>query len=204
MKLTVTTFLTLDGVGQGPGGPDEDSSGAFEYGGWLPAYFDDDCGNAIDESFRKADAFLLGRKTYEIFAGSWGHVTDPDNPVAVKFHTLPKYVASRTVDKLDWANSTVLEGDVAEAVRALKAQPGNELQVHGSINLIQTLIRHSLVDEFRFLIFPVMLGAGKRVYDDIVPTALELVDTKRTGTGVMVQTYRAAGSPTYSTVGPLE
>lgn len=205
MELTAMTFLTLDGVAQGPGGPDEDRSGGFEYGGWVPAYLDEGFGNAVDETFDKAGAFLLGRRTYEIFAGSWGQMSNPTaDPVAAKLNTLPKYVASRTLDAVDWTNSTLLDGDVAGAVRNLKQQPGGELQVHGSIGLLHTLIKNELVDEFRFLIFPVMLGAGRRVFDDIIPTALELVDTKRTGSGVMVQTYRPTGRPDFQTVGPLE
>ncbi|WP_113704127.1 dihydrofolate reductase family protein [Nonomuraea lactucae] len=200
MKLTVTTFMTLDGIAQAPGGPDEDRSGGFEHGGWLVPHLDEDFGRAMDGWFAPADAFLLGRKTYEIFAAHWPHVTDPDDPVATKLNTLPKYVASRTLDKAEWEGTTLLRDDVAGAVTRLKAEPGRELQVHGSLDLIQTLIRADLVDEFRLLIFPVVLGTGKRLFDDIIPTGLKLIDSKATSTGVLLQTYEAAGRPSYGTV----
>jgi dihydrofolate reductase len=204
VKLTVTTFMTVDGIGQGPGGPDEDRSGGFPYGGWLVPHFDEDVGQAIVGWFAAADAFLLGRKTYEIFVAYWPKVTNETDPVATKLNTLPKYVASRTLDRADWAGTTLLQGDVVEAVTKLKAQSGRELQVHGSLNLIQTLIKADLVDEFRLVIGPVVLGAGKRLFDDITPTGLRLIDTKSTGTGVMLQTYQTAGRPTYGTVPPAE
>jgi dihydrofolate reductase len=154
----------------------------------------------VDGWFAEADAFLLGRKTYEIFAAYWPKVTDESHPVATKLNTLPKYVASRTLEEADWAGTTLLQGDVAEAVTELKAEPGRELQVHGSLNLIQTLISADLVDQFRVLIFPLVLGTGKRLFDDIIPTGLKLIDSKATSTGVMLQTYEAAGRPAYATV----
>ncbi|MCG5216367.1 dihydrofolate reductase family protein [Streptosporangium soli] len=200
MKLTVTTFITLDGVGQGPGDPDEDRSGGFEHGGWLAPYVDDDFGRAIDGWFAAADAFLLGRETYEIFAAYWPKVTDENELVATKLNTLPKYVATRTLDEAGWAGTTLLKGDVVEAVTRLKGEPGRELQVHGSLNLIQTLVRADLVDEFHLVIFPVVLGTGKRLFDDVVPTGLRLVDSKATSTGVMLQTYRTTGRPAYGSV----
>jgi dihydrofolate reductase len=196
--------MTLDGVAQGPGGPTEDRDGGFEYGGWLVPHVDEDFGHAVDGWFATADAFLLGRRTYEIFAGYWPKVTDENDPVASKLNKLPKYVASRTLDKAGWTGTTLLREDVVEAVAKLKADPGRELQVHGSLNLIQTLIRADLVDEFRLLIFPVVLGVGKRLFEDIVPTGLELIDSKATGTGVMLQTYRAQGRPEFGTVPLLE
>ncbi|GII52066.1 deaminase reductase [Planotetraspora thailandica] len=204
MKLTVTTFMTLDGIAQGPGGPEEDRSGGFEHGGWLVPHVDEDFGRAMNDWFVPADAFLLGRKTYEVFAATWGKVTDEDNIVATKLNTLPKYVASRTLEKADWAGTTVLRDDVAETVAKLKAEPGRELQVHGSLTLIQTLIKADLVDEFRLLVFPVVLGTGKRLFGDIIPTGLTLLDSKATSTGVMLQTYQAAGRPAFATVAPLE
>ncbi|GAA4586154.1 dihydrofolate reductase family protein [Planotetraspora phitsanulokensis] len=204
MKLTVTTFMTLDGIAQGPGGPEEDRSGGFEHGGWLVPHVDEDFGRAMNDWFVPADAFLLGRKTYEVFAATWGKVTDEDNIVANKLSTCPKYVASRTLESADWAGTTVLRDDVAEAVAKLKAEPGRELQVHGSLTLIQTLIKADLVDEFRLLVFPVVLGTGKRLFGDIVPTGLKLIDSKATGTGVMLQTYQATGRPAFATVPPLE
>jgi dihydrofolate reductase len=200
LKLTVTTFMTLDGIAQGPGGPDEDRSGGFEHGGWLVPHIDDDFGRVMDARFAEVDAFLLGRRTYEIFAGYWPKVTDESNPAAVKLNTLPKYVASRTLEEGEWAPTTVLKGDVADAVAELKSRPGRELQVHGSLDLIQTLIRADLVDEFHLLVFPVVLGTGKRLFEDIVPTGLELVDSEATSTGVAVQTYRTIGRPAFGTV----
>ena len=162
MKLTVTTFTTLDGVGQGPGGPDEDRDGGFENGGWFIPHADEDFGRAIGGWFGEADAFLLGRRTYEIFTSYWPKVTNESDPVASRLNGLPKYVASRTLENPEWAGTTVLQGDVAEAVAALKAEPGRELQVHGSLNLIGTLVSADLVDEFHVLIAPVVVGAGKR------------------------------------------
>ncbi|WP_084964789.1 dihydrofolate reductase family protein [Thermoactinospora rubra] len=200
MKLTVTTFMTLDGIAQAPGGPDEDRNSGFEHGGWVVPHIDEDFGRAIDARFAEADAFLLGRKTYEIFAAYWPKITDPDDPVAGKLNGLPKYVATRTLDKAEWAGTTLLKGDVVEAVAELKSRPGRELQVHGSLNLVQTLIKADLVDEFYLLVFPLVLGTGKRLFDDIVPTGLKLLDSRTTGNGVMVQTYRTAGRPVYGSI----
>lgn len=199
MRLTVTTFITLDGIAQGPGAPDEDRDGGFAYGGWVVPHFDDVCGQAVDGWFRRADAFLFGRRTYQIFASHWPRVTG-DDIVATKLNSLPKYVATRTLDEAGWAGTTLLRGDVAEAVAKLKAEPGEELQVHGSVNLLQTLIKADLVDEFRLLVFPVVLGAGKRLFDDIVPTGLRLVDSRSSGTGVQLQTYRPTGRAVFGTV----
>ena len=204
MKLTVTTFTTLDGVGQGPGGPDEDRDGGFENGGWFIPHADEDFGRAVGGWFGEADAFLLGRRTYEIFASYWPKVTDESDPVASRLNGLPKYVASRTLESPEWEGTTVLQGDVAEAVAALKAEPGRELQVHGSLNLIRTLVSADLVDEFHVVIAPVVIGGGKRPFDDVTPTGLELVGTEATGSGLMLQTYRAAGRPVYGTPPPPE
>jgi dihydrofolate reductase len=204
LKLTVTTFTTLDGIAQAPGGPDEDREGGFEYGGWLSPHIDDDFGREIDNRFAEVDAFLLGRKTYEIFAGFWPKVTDEDDPVASKLNALPKYVATRTLDEANWEGTKLLKGDVAEAVTELKAEPGRELQVHGSLNLIQTLIKADLVDEFHVLVFPLVLGTGKRLFDDITPIGLKLTDSKTTSTGVMVHTYEAAGRPQFAAIPGVE
>ncbi|HEY0606148.1 MAG TPA: dihydrofolate reductase family protein, partial [Herpetosiphonaceae bacterium] len=148
-KLVVGTFVTLDGVMQAPGGPDEDRDGGFQHGGWLVPYFDAQFVAIMTEWTMRAGAFLLGRKTYEIFAGSWPNSTDPADEVATALNTRPKFVASRTLDQLDWNNSHLLTGDVAEAVAKLKAQQGGEIQVHGSGDLLQTLLKHDLVDTLR-------------------------------------------------------
>jgi len=197
MKLVVGTFLTLDGVMQGPGGPEEDRSGGFEHGGWLVPYFDDMMGKVVTAWTEAADGLLLGRRTYEIFAAHWPRIGDED-PIARKLNRVPKYVASRTLDRLEWNNSTLLEGDVAAEVAKMKREPGRELQVTGSGNLIQTLLKHDLVDEFRLWEFPVVLGKGKRLFaDGAIPAALKLTDTKTSTTGVAIHTYRPAGKPDY-------
>jgi dihydrofolate reductase len=196
MKLTVTMFMTLDGIAQGPGGADEDRDGGFEYGGWFIPHVDEDFGQAIGARFAAAEAFLLGRRTYEIFAGHWPHVTDPDDPVASKLNSLPKYVPTTTLDEAGWAGTTLLKDDVVNAITELKAQDGGELQVHGSINLVQTLIREGLVDEYFIVVAPVVLGEGKRLFGDgTVPAGLELTSSQATATGLVMQTYRPTGEP---------
>src|SRR5215210_4111494 len=176
-KLVVGTFVTVDGVMQAPGGPDEDREGGFEHGGWSFNYWDDVMGQRIVEATLRAGALLLGRKTYEIFAAHWPRVGD-DDPVAAKLNSVPKHVASRTLDEVTWNNSSLIQGDVAEAVGALKQEPGDEIQVTGSGDLIQTLLDHDLVDEFRLWVFPVVLGEGKRLFaGGTIPAALKVVDT---------------------------
>jgi dihydrofolate reductase len=198
MRLTLHTFLTLDGVLQAPGGPDEDRDGRFEHGGWSFPYGDQDFGVAVGGWFDQADAFLLGRKTYQIFAGHWPRVTDPGDPVASKLNTLPKYVASTTLGTADWHNSSLLGGDVAAEVAKLKERPGRELQVHGSGQLAQTLIEHDLVDEYRLLYFPVHLGSGKKLFrDGARAAALRLLSATTTSTGVIIATYEPAGPAQY-------
>jgi dihydrofolate reductase len=200
-KLVVSTFVTLDGVMQAPGGPEEDRSGGFEHGGWLAPHFDDDAGAFMNEVFERVGSFLLGRRTYEIFAGYWPHVTDEDDPIASRLNNLPKYVASRSLENAEWQNSTVIR-DVPTEVAALKEQPGGELQVHGSANLIQTLIENDLVDAYNVLTFPVVLGTGKRLFPEgVMPGALRLTESRTTGTGVVISLYERAGKPTYGTVG---
>ena len=202
MKLVVQQFLTLDGVVQGPGGPDEDRSGGFEHGGWLAPYGDDVFGQWIIDAIEQADGFLLGRKTYEIFAGFWPNVTDPDNQVATMLNAQPKYVASTTLDTAAWDNTTLLKGDVAGAISRLRREPGRELQVHGSAHLAQTLMRDDLVDAYRLYVAPVVVGTGKRLFPDgAAPAAMRLTDSKQTSTGIVAHTYERAGKPSYGTIG---
>ena len=198
MRLTLHTFLTLDGVLQAPGGPGEDDTGGFTHGGWGFPYDDDDFGVAMTGWFEHADAFLLGRKTYEIFAGFWPQAADENDPIANKLNVLPKHVASTTLDSVDWQNSSLLRGDVVSAVAQLKEQPGDELQVHGSGDLAQTLIAHDLVDEYRLLIYPIHLGSGKKLFPDgLKAAALRLVGSSTTSTGVIIATYEPAGPVQY-------
>lgn len=198
MRLTTTTFVSLDGVYQAPGGPDEDDEGGFRHGGWTFPYADEDFGAAVTAWFGNADAFLLGRKTYDIFAGYWPKVTDNNDPIASPLNALPKYVVSGSQRPLDWQNSRLVTGDVVAEIAELKRQPGRELQVHGSGNLLHTLIRRGLVDEYRLLIYPVLLGTGKRLFPDgDVGAALRMVDSKTTGKGVQINTYEPAGPVQY-------
>jgi dihydrofolate reductase len=196
MKLTTTAQVSVDGVMQGPGGPDEDELGAFERGGW--AHFDNESGAVMDEIYQRADAFLFGRRTYQVFAGSWGTWDDPgDSPIWTALHTKPKYVASTTLTDPRWANTTVLSGDLTAAVGKLRAKPGGELQVHGSGALFRWLFDNDLVDEMNLFTFPVVVGQGTRLFPDNGPnTALELVGSQVvTPTGVTIQVYRPIGRP---------
>jgi dihydrofolate reductase len=190
-KLVINTFASLDGVMQAPGGPEEDPTGGFELGGWSVPFWDDRMGQAMTEFMGKPFDLILGRKTYEIFAAHWPH---SDEPGAAELNRATKYVASKTLDRLDWENSTLLEGDVGEAVARLKKEDGPELQVHGSSDLIQTLLRRDLVDEFRVWIFPVVLGSGKRLFGEgAPPRTLKLVDSQVSSTGVVMGTYQPGG-----------
>jgi dihydrofolate reductase len=194
MRVTATTFLTLEGVMQSPGGPEEDRSDGFEHGGWSFPYADEDFGRLVSGWFTQADAFLLGRRTYEIFAAFWPRVTEEADPVAFRLNTLPKYVASRTLESVSWQGARLLHGDVAEEVARLKKQPGRELQVHGSGDLLQTLMAHDLVDEYRLFVYPVVVGSGRRLFrDGAPPRTLRLTEQTRTSTGVAVLTYVPAG-----------
>jgi dihydrofolate reductase len=188
-ELIVNTFLTLDGVMQAPGGPEEDRSGGFDQGGWSFGYWDEQMQGAMGESMSKPFDLVLGRKTYEIFAAHWPH---SDDPGAAPLNTATKHVASTTLNELEWENSKLIEGEVPEGVRALKEEDSPELQVHGSANLIQTLLEHGLIDEFRLWIFPLVLGNGKRLFDGgTVPAGLELTSSQVSSTGVIMATYRS-------------
>ena len=199
--LVVGSFLTLDGVMQAPGGPKEDREGGFQHGGWLVPYFDEKFSEIMTEWTTRADAFLLGRKTYEIFAGSWPKSTDPADKIATALNSRPKFVASRTLDKVDWRNSILLKGDVAQEVAKLKAQQGCEIQVHGSGNLIQTLLQHDLVDTLRIWQFPVVLGTGKRLFGGgTIPRSFRLVDTQLNTTDAVLHVYERAGGLKYGEV----
>jgi dihydrofolate reductase len=199
--LVVGSFLTLDGVMQAPGGPNEDREGGFQHGGWLVPYFDEKFSEIMTEWTTRADAFLLGRKTYEIFAGSWPKSTDPADEIATALNSRPKFVASRTLDKVDWRNSILLKGDVAEEVAKLKAQEGGEIQVHGSGNLLQTLLKHDLIDTLRIWQFPVALGIGKRLFGEgTIPRSFQLVDTQQITTGAVLHVYERVGGLKYGEV----
>jgi dihydrofolate reductase len=196
-KLTVTTFVSLDGVMQAPGAPKEDPSGGFEHGGWLVPYADADMMKFMGEVFDRAGAFLLGRGTYQIFAAHWPRVTDPADPIASRLNKLPKHVATRTLARAEWNNSSVVR-DVAGEVAGIKARYAKELQVHGSAGLLQTLLAQSLVDELNVLVYPVVLGKGKRLFGEgAVPSTFGLVRTRVTGRGVVITTYVRRGRPEY-------
>ena len=200
-KLVVGTFVTLDGVMQAPGGPDEDREGGFRHGGWLVPYFDEKLVEMMTGWARGAGAFLFGRKTYEIFAGSWPNSTDPADEIATALNTRPKYVASRTLDRVEWNNSTLLRGELAAEVAKLKAEAGDEIQVHGSGELLQTLLREDLVDTLRIWQFPVALGTGKRLFGEgTLPRAFRLVETERNTTGAVLHVYEREGGLRYGEV----
>lgn len=195
MKLTVTTFLTLDGVMQGPGGPDEDRTGDFGMGGWLPAFMVPEAGTFVAEWFAHADAFLLGRRTFETFAGFWPRITDPADPVASRLNERRKFVVSQTVAHSDWSNTEFIAADLASAVTSIKAMPGDEVQVHGSGTLVRALHDLGLVDEYRLWIFPVVLGQGRRLFDEgLVPCSYEVVDRRSTSSGVTILCLAPTGA----------
>jgi dihydrofolate reductase len=197
MKLTLTTFLTIDGVMQSPGGPTDDGTDGFELGGWLIPFADTDMGTYATEWFAEADAFLFGRKTYEIMRRHWPRVTDPNDVVATKLNTLPKHVVSRAFRPPSWPNTHVVVGDLRPAIEALKSAPGRELQVHGSREVARSLHELGLIDEYRLWIFPVVLGKGRRLFDvGSRPTTFELIDTRTTSTGVAIHSLVPRSSPT--------
>ena len=204
MKLTTITHVSVDGVMQGLGGSDEDRRGGFERGGWAIPLFGGEAATFLDQVFQRADAFLFGRRTYEIFAASWGTGSwgenEGDNPISVALNTRPKYVASSTLDDPQWADTTVLSGDVASAIGELKAEREGELQVHGSGALVRWLLDHRLVDEITLLTYPVVIGQGTRLFPDTGPdAALDLVEARSTPGGVSIQVYRPSGRPQYAT-----
>ena len=189
-KLVSTIFVSLDGVHQAPGGPQEDTRGGFEQGGWTFPFNDEDFGRFVNGVFSRVGAFLLGRRTYDIFASYWPKMTDPADPVAGKLNALPKYVASATLTDPRWAGTTVIAGDLAKEVTALKERTDGELQVHGSCGLIKALQDADLIDEYRVLVFPVLVGAGKRLFSEAAPAAgLTLVDSSVTGAGAVYSAY---------------
>ncbi len=191
-KLIVSTFVSLDGVMQAPGGPGEDDSGGFAHGGWSVNYWDEQMGQIMDEALSRPFAMVLGRTTYEIMAAHWPHA--PEEAGGRPLNEAIKYVASRGRPTLVWNNSVLIEGDAAEGVAALKEEEGPELQVHGSANLIQTLLRNDLVDEYRLWVFPLVIGSGKRLFaGGTIPSGLKLVDSTVSTTGVVIGTYEPAG-----------
>ncbi len=200
-KLTMTTFLTLDGVMQGPGGPTEDRSGNFQLGGWLVPFADQDMAKLVARWFREADAFLLGRGTYEIFANYWPRVKDPTDVVASTLNEKPKYVVSRRLENAEWKETRVIR-DVGAGVADLKRRYQREIQVHGSAGLASTLLEQGLVDEYRLWQFPVILGQGKRLFSQgAMPSTFQLMESSTTSKGVVVSVYRPSGRLTAGSFG---
>ncbi len=194
-KLIIATFTSLDGVMQAPGGPQEDPTGGFMFGGWTAPHFDAELGGAMGGIFGRPFDLLLGRKTYEIFAAHWPHVTDPNDPIAGTFNRITKYVASRSKPKLAWQNSQLLGDDVVAALKQLKSEDGPDLLVQGSSDFVQTLWKNGLVDEFSVLIFPLVLGKGKRLFGDgAMPSGLKLVKSRSFPTGVISANYVPDGA----------
>ena len=191
-KLNVLTFVTLDGVMQAPGGPEEDTSGGFKYGGWTVGYWDDFMGKVMEVQMANPFDLLLGRKTYEIFAAYWPKAKN--EPVADKLNEAKKYVVSTTLSKLDWNNSTLISGDAVDEIKKLKNQDGPEIQVHGSSNLVQTLLKNDLVDEIHLKIFPITIGTGKRLFGEgTIPASFKLLESSTSTTGVIIVTYVREG-----------
>ena len=201
MRLTLTTFVTLAGVMQSPGAPEEDPRDGFDLGGWLPSHFDDETGQYMNEVLDAADAFLLGRVTYQAMAGFWPQVTDPANRVAAQLNGLPKHVVMSSLTELSWAGSVPLSGDVVGQVAELKRAPGRELQIHGSGALARSLMPHGLIDSYRLVVFPVVLGRGQRLFaGGVRPTTMRLTEVRSTGRGVVMHTYEAAGAAAFGSV----
>jgi len=200
MKLTTTTQVSVDGVMQGNGGRHPDLDPGFERGGWARPLFDNEAMTFVDEVYQRADAFLFGRRTYEVFAGYWGVMDPGSSPIADALNTRPKYLASNMLTEPRWADTTVVSGDLAAAIGELKARPGGELQVHGSGNLVRWLLDNQLVDEITLLVCPVVVGEGTRLFPDNGPDmALDLVESRAFPKGITIQVYRPAGRPQYAT-----
>jgi dihydrofolate reductase len=200
MRLTLTEFLSLDGVSQGPGSPDEDTTDGFTRGGWFVPHLDETFMQHVVSWIDGADGFLFGRRTYEGFAQAWPLVTDPDDPVATRLNGLPKYVASQSLAAAEWGPATILSGDVPSHVAQLKRQPGRELQIHGSARLAQSLLAAGLIDELRLVIAPVVVGTGRRLFPDGgAPAGLRLRETDTTPAGLSIHVYESAGAPRYGT-----
>jgi len=201
-KIVVNAFLTLDGVMQAPGGPDEDREGGFSHGGWQAPYADEAMGRRVTEGIADADGFLLGRKTYDIFASYWPKVTDTDNPIAAGLNSKPKYVVSHSLERVTWNNSRLIKGDVVAELRKLRQQPGRTLHTWGSTDLLQTLLKNDLIDEYRLFIFPVVLGSGKRLFGNgTVPVALKPLESATSATGATYHRLERSGKPKYGQMG---
>ena len=199
MKLTTNTQISVDGVMQANGGPDENGRRVLERGGWARPLFDSDAMAFVDQFYQRADAFLFGRRTYELFAGYWGVREDLENPIVGALNTKPKYVVSKTLTEAQWADTTLLAGDLAAAIRELKTKPGGELQVHGSGTLARWLLENHLVDEINLLVVPVVVGQGMRLFPATGPDiALDLVDSRAFPRGITLQVYRPNGRPEYA------
>ncbi|MGH8228196.1 MAG: dihydrofolate reductase family protein [Steroidobacteraceae bacterium] len=201
-RIIVNAFLTLDGVMQAPGGPDEDPEGGFLHGGWQAPYVDDVMGRLVAEGFADADGFLLGRKTYDIFANYWPKVTDPKDSIATALNSRPKYVLSRRLERVTWNNSTLIKGDVVAEIRKLRGQPGRTLHTWGSTEALQTLLKNDLIDEYRMFIFPVVLGSGKRLFGSgTVPVALKQMESVTSTKGATYLRFAPSGKPEYGQMG---
>jgi dihydrofolate reductase len=201
-KIIVNAFLTLDGVMQAPGGPDEDREGGFPHGGWQAPYADEVMGRLVVQGLADADGFLLGRKTYDIFSNFWPKVTDPGNSIATALNSRPKYVVSRSLERVSWNNSSLVKGDLVAELRKLRQQPGRTVQTWGSTELLQTLLKNELVDEFRLFIFPVVLGSGKRLFGSgTAPLALKQVESVTSAKGAAYHRLERSGKPEYGTMG---
>jgi len=200
-KIIVNAFLTLDGVMQAPGGPDEDPEGGFSHGGWQGPYSDPVMGRLVTEGLADADGFLLGRKTYDIFSNYWPKVTDLDDPIATALNSRPKYVVSRTLEQVAWNNSRLVKGDVLSGLLSLRAQPGQTLQTWGSTELLQVLLANDLIDEYRLFIFPVMLGSGKRLFGSgTAPMALKPIESVTSDKGATYLRLARRGKPEYGQI----